>query len=212
MTDDLPPDERDQSDERDEQVAALLEVPPLDDVTRRRLVTRALDDADARRAPSRRLARLLVPAAAALVALVLAGVGVFALVNRDGGDTTDAARSRTPDATSPSGGERTPDESDTAETAAGVRDLGDVGDVSDPGDLRRAVRSRLDQPPPAPRAAPPACLERAVSGTPTPSAYGTGTHRGRPVLVLVLPASGDRSTAVLLDTGTCRAALVADLP
>jgi hypothetical protein len=205
MTDDLPPDER------DEQLASLLEVPPLDDVTRRRLVTRALDDAGARRAPSRRVGRLLVPAAAALVVLVLAGAGVFAFVNRDGGDTT-AARSRTPDAAPPSGGAPTPDESATAETAAGVRDLGDVGDVSDPGDLRRVVRARLDQPPPAPRAAAPACLERAVTGTPTPSAYGTGTHRGRPVLVLVLPATGDRSTAVLLDTRTCRAALVADLP
>lgn len=206
MTDELPPDER------DEQLASLLEVPPLDDVTRRRLVTRALDDADARRPPSRRLARLLVPAAAALVALVLAGVGVFALVNRDGGDTTTAARSRTPAATSPGGGEPTPDESASAESAAGVHDLGDVGDVSDPGDLRRVVRARLDQPPPAPRATAPACLERAVTGTPAPSAFGTGTHRGRPVLVLVLPASGDRSTAVLLDTRTCRAALVADLP
>ena len=39
MTDDLPPDE----DERDEELASLLEVPPLDDVTRERLVTRAVD-------------------------------------------------------------------------------------------------------------------------------------------------------------------------
>jgi hypothetical protein len=210
MTDDLPPDERD--DERDEQLASLLEVPPLDDVTRRRLVTRAVDEAGAPRAPSRQLARLLVPAAAALVALLLAGAGVFALVNRDEGDTTTAARSRPPDTLTPGRGEPAPEDSSSAESAAGVRDLGDVGDVTDPGDLRRVVGARLEEPPPAPRAAAPACLGRAVTGTPTPSAYGTGTHRGRPVLVLVLPASGDRSTAVLLDTSTCRAALVTDLP
>jgi hypothetical protein len=36
-------------------------------------------------------------------------------------------------------------------------------------------------------------------------------HRGRPVLVLVLPASGDRSTVVLLSTPACRAVAVSDL-
>jgi anti-sigma factor RsiW len=85
MTDDLPPDDR------DDELASLLEVPPLDDVTRERLVTRALDDAGPRRS-ARRLTRLLVPAAAALVALVLVGVGVFVLVNRDGDNAGTAAR------------------------------------------------------------------------------------------------------------------------
>jgi hypothetical protein len=77
MTDDLPPDER------DEELASRLEVPPLDGVTGERLVARALDDTGRRRG-AHRLTRLLVPAAAALVALVLVGVAVFALVNRDG--------------------------------------------------------------------------------------------------------------------------------
>jgi hypothetical protein len=206
MTDDHSPDER------DEQLAARLEVPPLDDVTRRRLVTRALDDAGSRPTARRRSRRLLVPAAAALVVLVLAGAGVLALVNRDGGDTTTAARPTAPDALSPGGGEPAPGGSASAESAAGVRDLGDLGDVSDPGDLRRGVRDRLDEPPPRARESAPACLEVAVTGTPAPNAFGTGTYRARPVLVLILPASGDRSTAVLLDTGTCRAVTVADLP
>lgn len=212
MTDDLPPDQR-PPDERDEQLASLLEVPPLDDVTRRRLVTRALDDAGAgaRPAPVRRLERLLVPAAAALVALLLAGAGVFALVNRDGGDTTTAARSSAPDTLIPGRGEPAPEDSSSAESAAAVRDLGDLGDVSEAGDLRRAVEDRLDQPPPSARATAPACLDRALTRTPAPTAYGTGTRRGRPALVLVLPASGDRFAAVVLDAGTCRRVSV-DLP
>jgi hypothetical protein len=205
MTDDHSPDER------DEQLAARLEVPPLDDVTRRRLVTRALDDAGSRPAARPRLRRLLVPAAA-LVVLVLAAAGVLALVNRDGGDTTTSARPTAPDAVSPGGGEPAPGGSSSAESAAGVRDLGELGDVSDPGDLRRGVRDQLDEAPPRARATAPACLDVAVTGTPAPNAFGTGTYRGRPVLVLILPASGDRSTAVLLDTGSCRAVTVADLP
>jgi hypothetical protein len=203
MTDDRPPDER------DEELASLLDVPPLDDVTRERLVTRALDDAGPRRAAPR-LTRLLVPAAAALVALVLVGVGVFVLVNRDGDNSGTAARSRTPEAASPSERGSGPDASSSAETV-GVRDLGELGDVTDSGELRRRVRAQLDEAAAPSRAAPPRCLERAVTGSPAPTAYGTGTHRDRPVLVLVLPGTGDRSTLVLLDTSTCQAVSVFDM-
>ena len=203
MTDDLPPDER------DEELASHLEVPPLDDVTRERLVARALEDAGRRRGA--RVTRLLVPAAAALVALVLVGAGVFALVNRDGDNAGTAARSRTPEAASPREGGSAPDASSSAEAVTGVRDLGELGDVTDSGELRRRVRTQLDEAPASSRAVPPPCLERAVAGSPAPTAYGTGTYRDRPVLVLVLPATGDRSTLVLLDTRTCRAVSVFDL-
>jgi hypothetical protein len=204
MTDDLPPDER------DDELASLLEVPPLDDGTRERLVTRALDDAGPRRG-ARRLTRLLVPAAAALVALVLFGVGVFVLVNRDGDNAGTAARSRPPAAATPGERGSAPDASSSAEAVTGVRDLGELGDVTDSGELRRRVRAQLDEAPASSRAAPPRCLERAVAGSPSPTAYGTGTHRDRPVLVLVLPATGDRSTLVVLDTRTCQAVSVFDL-
>jgi hypothetical protein len=206
MTDDLPPDE----DERDEELASLLEVPPLDDATRERLVTRALDEAGPRRSAPR-VTRLLVPAAAAFVALVLVGAGVFVLVNRDGDNAGTAARSRTPEAASPSERGSAPDASSSAGAVTGVRDLGELGDVTDSGELRRRVRAQLDAPPASSRAAPPRCLERAVAGSPAPTAYATGTHRDRPVLVLVLPGTGERSTLVLLDTTTCQAVSVFDL-
>jgi hypothetical protein len=204
MTDDLPPDER------DDEFASLLEVPPLDDGTRERLVTRALDDAGPRRG-ARRPTRLLVPAAAALVALVLVGVGVFVLVNRDEDNDGTAARSRPPAAATPGERGSAPDASSSAEAVTGVRDLGELGDVTDSGELRRRVRAQLDEAPASSRAAPPRCLERAVAGSPAPTAYGTGTHRDRPVLVLVIPATGDRSTLVVLDTRTCQAVSVFDV-
>jgi hypothetical protein len=83
--------------------------------------------------------------------------------------------------------------------------------VIDAGELRRRVRTQLDEAPASSRAAPPPCLERAVAGSPAPTAYGTGRHQDRAVLVLVLPANGARSTLVLLDTRTCRAVSVFDL-
>ena len=83
--------------------------------------------------------------------------------------------------------------------------------MSDTGDLRRNVDDALDQPHPPERATDPPCLHRAVTGSPAPTAFGTGTHQGRPVLVLVLPSAGDRNTAVVLDTRTCRAVSVVAL-
>ena len=203
MTDEPPPDEP------DDELASLLEVPPLHDETRRRLVSRAVDEARLAPAPARR-SRVLVPVAAACVVLVLVGAVVFAFVGRDGGGTDRAGPSRAPKAATP-GASTPPGAASSAEAAAGIRDLGDLGEVSDPGTLRRTVRARLDEPPPPARATAPPCLARAASGSPPPSAYATGMHRGRPVLVLVLPASGDRSTVVLLASDSCRAVSVSDL-
>lgn len=204
MTDEPTPDER------DDELASLLEVPPLDDATRRRLVSHAVEEARPA-AASRRPARALVAVAAALVALVLLGVGVLAFVGRDGGGTDRAVRAPAPKAATPGGNATPPDASSSAESAAGIRDLGDLGNVSNAGTLRREVRARLDQPPASARAAAPACLAGAAAGDPTPSAYGTGTYRGRPVLVLLLPANGDHSTVELLATRTCLTVSVGDL-
>jgi hypothetical protein len=203
MTDERTPDER------DDELASLLEVPALDEDTRRRLVSRAVDEAGPARVPPLR-SRVLVPVAAALVALLLVGIGVFVFVGRDDGGTERAGRAPTPKSATPGGSSTRPDASSGGE-ADGVRDLGDLGDVSDTATLRREVGERLGRPPASARAAAPSCLARAETGSPPPTAYGTGTHGGRPVLVLVLPASGDHSTVVLLATQTCRAVSVSDL-
>jgi hypothetical protein len=193
-------------DERDERVASLLEVPPLDEVTRRRLVTRALAGGDARpRSGSR---RLLVPAAAALAVLVLVTVGALVLVTRDDGDGGTAARS-TPASGAPQ--DRRPAGEAATPPPAGISDLGDLGELGETADLRRRVGDALRDPAPIGRTTAPVCLDRALTGSPAPTAYGTGTHGGRPVLVLVLPARAERMTAVLLDQETCRAVSVVNI-
>jgi hypothetical protein len=193
------------TDERDERVTAFLEVPPLDDVTRRRLVTRALASGDER--PRRASRRLLVPAAAALVVLILVAVGALVLVTRGDGDGGTAARSTTAAPGAPQ--DRRP--TGEAPPPAGISDLGDLGELGETADLRRRVGDALRDPAPVERATAPACLDRALTGSPAPSAYGAGTHGGRPVLVLVLPSRGDNMTVVLLDQETCRAVTVVNL-
>jgi hypothetical protein len=206
--DDAGDESRDETspDERDERVASLLEVPPLDEVTRRRLVTRALAGGDARpRSGSR---RLLVPAAAALAVLVLVTVGALVLVTRDDGDGGTAARS-TPASGAPQ--DRRPAGEAATPPPAGISDLGDLGELGETADLRRRVGDALRDPAPIGRTTAPVCLDRALTGSPAPTAYGTGTHGGRPVLVLVLPARAERMTAVLLDQETCRAVSVVNI-
>jgi hypothetical protein len=209
MKDDLPPDEPTSEapgDGRDEHVAALLEVPPLPDVTRRRLVAGALADTEQRRARTR---RVLFPAAAAIVVLVLVGVGAFVLATRGGGgDNGTAARTTT---AAPGTQPGAPQAGEADASHVGIPDLGDLGDITDQSELRRKLAPARRAPAPTERAAAPACLDRAVTGSPAPEAFATGIHQGRPVLVLVLPSGADSTTAVLLDQETCRAAAVVSL-
>jgi hypothetical protein len=216
MNDDLPPDERPgapggehagppAADRRDERVSSLLEVPPLDDVTRRRLVTRALSDAGFRRDSGR---RVLVPAVAALVVLVLVGVSVLVLLTRGDGEGGTAARPKAP---APDAQPRRPEAGAAEAPPAGIPDLGELGDLSDPAELRPRVDAARRNPTSAARETAPACLDRAVGGSPPPEAFGTGTHNGRAVLVLVLPAGNEADSVVLLDQETCRAVTVVSL-
>ena len=211
MSDELPPDEptgEEAGERRDENVAALLEVPPLPDVTRRRLVAGALADAEQRRA---RIRRVLFPAAAALVVLVLVGVGAFVLATRGGGGGEGTAARTT--AAAPGTQPGAPQAGEADASHIGIPDLGDLGDVTDQSELRARLAPARRAPAPAQveRAAVPPCLDRALTGSPAPEAFGTGTHRGRPVLVLVLPSGADSTTAVLLDQETCQAAAVVSL-
>jgi hypothetical protein len=207
MNDDLPPDEpaHESDGERDEHVASLLEVPTLDEVTRRRLVTGALAGADQARA---RVRRMVLPAAAALVVLVLVGVGAFVLLTRAGDDGGTAARSPT---AAPGTRQGAPQAGEADASPADVPDLGELGDLSDDGELRQRLAAARRDPASTERAAAPACLGRAVTGSPAPEAFATGTRQGRPVLVLLLPSSEDSTAAVLLDQETCRAVSVVNL-
>jgi hypothetical protein len=116
-----------------ERLEGLLDVEPLDEVTRRRLVTTAVR---ASAAPER--SHRWVAAAAAVVALAVGG-GV-ALVATSGDDTTaptalDEQRSKAapPNTTPPAAGANAP----TSE-AATPTDAGDFGDLSDASNRARA--------------------------------------------------------------------------
>jgi hypothetical protein len=185
-----PPDTP--ADRRDERVAALLEVPPLDEVTRRRLVSRALDAA-----PSRSRWRAPMTVAAAILALIVVAGGVVALVSRDNGTSKKTA---TREHTATSGTKRAASETPQL--------LGDLGDVSDDATLRSKISGAFEQRGPrsaadANRATPPApaCSFDVPEAT-TVEGAATGTVDGRPVSITILAAKDGRRSAVVCNPAT----------
>jgi hypothetical protein len=216
MSPDHPPDNRPpddgaphEDDARDERLAALLEVPPLDDVTRRQLVRRALDEPGAR-PDRRRLIGALSAAAAALV--VVLGTAIVLRDGGGGGDTTAARPAGGRDAEDQSGKET------TDEAAAAPSTFVDLGEVSDPVVLRERLGALVpahdppagsedsggtDERDTAAAAVPPECLtvlDRVGAGPPT--VVAGGTYQGAPALVLVAVRTGS-DTAFVLDAATC---------
>jgi hypothetical protein len=184
----------DDDDRRDERLGEMLEVPPLDDVTRRRLVRRALDEPSVSPARARR-AWAVVAAAAVVV------VGVFAaavVLRDDGGDTTAADRDRTEKTNEPTAGAA--DE----EAAAAPIPLGNLGEISDPVVLRDRLKGRAAAPPSPTELEAFACPTTSEQlGTSAPvTTFATGTYEGAPALVLVASKDGS-DTAFVLDPATC---------
>jgi hypothetical protein len=213
----------DRPDAPDGTIAEWLEVEPLDDVTRRRLVSNALRGSEQPAAPTAPTAPTRSPARAwrwvAAAAAVVVVVGGIALVAADGGNDSSQVASRDNTALAPKSFEQ-------ALTAA--PDVGDFGNLDDAANLR-ALRRALDHPSRAaskaagaPQAVPGSsaadtagdaagdvagsttqgsssgCL-RGATGTVV--AQGRGTLDGRPVVVVLLEgADGKRSVqAVFLD-------------
>jgi hypothetical protein len=215
MTDhDLPP--QDPADARDEEAAALLAVPPLDEVTRRRLVGTALAAADTPAATpvTRRRSRMVVaiPVAAAIVL----GIAIGSIVVTRPEDPTTTAASPAPstalEAPAPQQASGSPDGGAAADTPAlsgSVRALGDVGDVPDAASLRSAVTGAL-----AENAAERKSVEQGAVAcdTVTPevlalesiTAIGTGTGPGPgPVTVFVGTDATGANIAVEVLAASC---------
>jgi len=184
------PDPTNTDDEpRDDRVAQLLAVEPLDEVTRRRLVTTAL-----RRSAGH--ARRNVFIAAGVAALVVAGGGAWLLTR------TSSPRRVVAAPTTPGAGPGTAQLNAGAATPARAPlDLGDFGNLNDPGAvarLRAAVQSVTAAPPLAPRNESSlrgalASALRCDPGAGEVSTVATGTLDGQDVLVL---AAGERLVAV----------------
>lgn len=180
--------------------AAGTPVPPLDDLTRHRLVRGALP------APSRRRGGRTWLTAAAAVAVVLLVAGIVATLVRSGDDTGTDLRSSSRAAPEPRQG-----------------DLGDVGDVTDPASLRalldpagakRPTRSGeeaaggvvKDEAPAAPNPVDPNACARRIAGTRPVRFVGRGTYRGRPVVVAGITA-GQRTIVLVVPADDCSSVL-----
>ena len=178
-------------DERDERLAGLLSVEPLDDVTRRRMVRTALDASRSRR-------HVWQAAAAAAAAVVVGGGAWLVATSGDSGShrtvASPAVPSTVPGGLAPRAGAQV-----VPSTAV---DLGDFGNLNDPSAVAR-LRAAAASPPAGPspgqrggvQAIPAEQCDPTVGAV---RAVATGTLDGRPVVVLVV---GDRLTAVA--TGPC---------
>jgi hypothetical protein len=193
----------DRSDERDPEVAAWLAVDPLDEVTRRRLVSTALREG-APAAPARPTSRAWRWIAAAAAVVVL-GVGALAIVTADGGnDATTASRAPSSEGVA------------VAPKAGATLSVGDLGDLADPANLAR-LRDRTAAADSSAAAAPnpafseggdvqhetrasTACSDQLPDGTVL--ATGTGTLDGRPAVAVLLerPDGKQEIDAVLTDS------------
>lgn len=187
--------------DRDRGLAEALEVEPLDDLTRRRLVRRALDatrpvEAGLPRPRGRTIA------AVGVAASLLVGVTVGALVvtRPEQPATPTAAGSEQTAATSAS--DAAPE---AAVTPASPQPLGDLGAVTDVVALAAAVDLRLQaghRGEDATALVAP-CVDADAGALVLVSATGTATLAGRPVVVHVGPTASGEIRVVALDAGTC---------
>jgi hypothetical protein len=198
---DLAPDERG----RDPKLAALLAVPPLDDLARRRMVDVALRERPRAVRPVGRAAAALGVAAALLIGVV---VGAVVVTRPDDPQTTTAARApeandaATKDA---AGAEAAAPELVPASDAANP--LGDLGVLDTPGALRAAITARLEAGE-ALAASPAASTCLALTpdrfGLVTVTAVGTATLDARgQVVVLVGPTPEGDEAAVAVSPTEC---------
>jgi hypothetical protein len=203
---------------RDERIGAWLEVEPLDDVTRRRLVSTALAATSTAPTaiPSKRpsyAVRWIAAAASIVVILVVA----VALLTAPGGNDEQQASTppRSPAAEQKSAGAATGSAADSAApqaTALAPLDAGDFGDLDVPANLAR-LRTSLQAERSTSGAASAAgtttgsfteldalpCRDDLPSGTVT--AVATGTLDGRrTVVVLTTLPDGNRSIDAVLSS------------
>jgi hypothetical protein len=202
-------------DVRDERMAELLAVEPLDEVTRRRLVQGALLES------ARRPSRFANVAAVAAAILIGAGVGAVLVNQPDEPPASTQAQAVAPtEAAAPAGG--------ASSTAAGeqfnanapavpVEPLGDLGDVSTRSKLRDAVTSATKRGAAADSTATVSypCLNTPPDqiGLVAISAAGVGTYQKLTTTVVVgTSPSGEALAIVLAQPPGCEVLVSAVLP
>jgi hypothetical protein len=178
-------DER--ADGRDAQVAQWLEVEPLDDVTRRRLVSTALRERAAREsdAPTRRSRAWQWLTAAAVIVAVL--VVSLALLTAGGGNDEEQASLN--------------DRATVTPKADPTLDVGDYGNLDDPTNLA-ALRAALDSPAAAAGSAAPPTDANDAAGTQFGSQSEAAPSSDREALRLCGVVAPEGGTVVAQGSGT----------
>lgn len=197
MNDDRAPEPLPESGDAqpDPDVVAALAVAPLDDLTRRRLVRAALDQAPPIASPiPRPAARLVTVVGIAAALLVGTVVGTIVVTRPDDPERTTAARAPAVAAA-------------PLATESATR-LGDLGNVASPEALRAAIAGRLEAGDgtafDTSSALPCVDGSAAAAGLVVLGALGTATLGGStPVVVLVGPTPAGKSVAVALDASSC---------
>lgn len=195
---------------RDEELARSLEVAPLDEITRRRLVRVAMErsetEAVPRGAPRGRVLAVMGVAASLVVGVVVGAV----VVTRPESPVTPTAAGSNRDVASSE-----PEQREAAAAApAPPQALGDLGAVPDLEALARSVDARLQTgrsgaSEDATSLAVP-CATASAGELVLVSAAGTATLDGRPVVVRIGPAPSGEILVVALDASDCVA--IASVP
>ena len=208
MSDDLTDDAQ-----RDLELAAVLAVAPLDDLTRARLVRTAIvEHPDATRPDTTRPGGRLTAALGVAAALVIgAMIGALVVTRPDDPEPTTAARAPVTSSvpSSPPPGAPADAGAPSFDPAAATL-LGDLGAVASVTALRDTIAARLEAAgggAAAPDGAVTAdgCVARGpdAAGLVVISAIGTATLGPTPVVVLVGPTSSGENLAVALDPASC---------
>ena len=216
MSDDDTPDASG-ADARDERLAQALAVPPLDDVTRRRLVRTALEhEPEEPRSPARFAAIASIAAA-----LVVGAVIGWALVRQPDETSTTTARRGSQSGTGTVA--LAPSSSNAAvlpaagDSTGPVTALGDLGDVTDANRLRTQlqesfVKSAGPEDPSAVAQVPCVGIAPRSVDLVAVSAIGTATYKGMPATVLVGTSPEGHALAVIVRPPDCTLAASVPLP
>jgi hypothetical protein len=201
MSDDLTPDDPAPQDlapddrGRDPELGALLAVPPLDEVTRRRMVDVAVAERPRAGRPVGRTTAAIGVAAALLIGVL---VGAVVVTRPDDPQTTTAGRA--PEATAAAPRDAAADSAPpTVAPAPGSENqLGDLGTVASPAALRAAITNRLESG--AALAASElaaSCLARGpeAAGLVVVSAVGTATYAASGQVVVLVGTTPQARTS-----------------
>jgi hypothetical protein len=198
----------------DEQRLAL-DVEPLDELTRRRLVRAALDAANDQgsTAPARSRPGRWVAVGGALAAAAAAVIGLVVVTESRTPDDVTAARAPAAAAESAPGGATSDSSASRGQgstaLAAATRSLGDLGTLADAAELRRAI-NRADTRTENRSGAAPQKSEAdgghcagTVADAGTPVATGSATWRGRAAEIVVVEQSSGTQIAFVLVPDSC---------